>query len=98
MPRSHTPRMQKWLGAALVAVVLASAARADDYATMDCAELWQARNQIFADAGYCFKSEPAVAVFGQRCFPPYGKLTEAETKIVEEIRTHERARKCKIDG
>jgi hypothetical protein len=43
------------------AVCLASSASAQS-----CFELWRNRNQFYADAGYCFKTEPAIRYFGNR--------------------------------
>jgi YARHG domain len=65
---------------------------------MTCDELWQARNQIYADRGYCFKTEHTIAVFGQRCFAPFGVLTDTDKRTIEDIRAVERAQKCKVEG
>ena len=48
--------------AALAATMLLSSyslARADA-----CSELWFSRNQIYKDAGYCFKTSRAISAFG----------------------------------
>lgn len=94
--------MQDALAIAVVGIILAAgtatACFAGDYSAMDCEELWQARNQIFADKGFCFKAERSIAVFGKRCFPPFGRLDATEAKIVEEIRMQERSLHCKIEG
>jgi hypothetical protein len=70
----------------------------DDLSQLGCEELWLRRNQIYADRGFCFKSERAITVFGQRCFPPFGQLTEADQKALDVLRAAERALKCKIEG
>jgi hypothetical protein len=72
------------------------AARAQSYDTMDCNGLWYARNAIYADKGYCFKTERARAVFGPGCFPPYGQLTPAEQSQVALIQQWESHRGCAV--
>lgn len=65
------------IGAALL---VPAAARGES-----CDQLWQARNSIFAEAGHCFKTSRAIAVFGPRCYPPYGRLTGAQQARVNSI-------------
>ena len=62
---------------------------AQRYANMSCDELWYARNQIYAEAGYCFKTAAALRVFGYRCYPPYGHLSRGEQRQVSEIQRWE---------
>lgn len=91
--------------AALVALVLAGVpatlavtagtAVAQDYSAMTCSELWYARNQIYADKGYCFKTRRARRVFGRACFPPYGRLSGWEAEEVERIKRWERRNGCR---
>jgi hypothetical protein len=59
-----------------------------------CDQLWQQRNSIFAEAGHCFKTSRAIAVFGPRCFPPYGQLTAAQQARVNSIIVEERRLGC----
>ncbi len=59
-----------------------------------CEQLWHARNSIFAEAGHCFKTPRAVAVFGTRCHPPYGRLTGAQQARVNSITAQERQLGC----
>jgi hypothetical protein len=80
--------------AALTAFGMAREAAAQSYRHMTCGELWYARNQIYADEGYCFKTDDAIRVFGEGCFPPYGRLTKAEKQDVEEIKKWERRKGC----
>ena len=70
------------------------ASLAANYADMDCDDLWQARNQIYADAGFCFKTERAIDEFGKGCFPPYGKLSHYEAKQVQKIQYWESQNDC----
>ena len=50
-----------------VGVLVSILANATDYSSMSCYDLWYARNAIFADEGYCFKTQRAINVFGRRC-------------------------------
>ncbi len=75
------------IGAALL---LPSSAFADS-----CDQLWRTRNAIFAEAGHCFKSARAVAVFGPRCYPPYGHLTKAQEARVNAISAEESRLGCR---
>ena len=66
----------------------------DYYAGLDCNQLWYERNAIFASKGYCFKSQRAIATFGERCQPPYGELPDHLLRVVKEIKAWERRRGC----
>jgi YARHG domain len=35
-----------------------------DVADLNCEQLWLARNRLFKEAGYCFKTPRAIAAFG----------------------------------
>lgn len=72
--------------AALAGAVLMMAHPA---AAQSCNELWFQRNAIFAEAGYCFQTARARAVFGAGCFPPYGRLTPRQQARVNAIRAQE---------
>lgn len=49
----------------LAGVVWASQSQAQvPYSAMDCDELWFARNLIFKDSGYCFRTARAIRQFG----------------------------------
>ena len=61
----------------------------------ECDDLWYERNAIYADKGYCFKTRRARAVFGRRCYPPYGRLNRWERRRVNAITRAERALRCK---
>ena len=86
---------------AILAVVLAASAfgmageaRAQSYNAMTCDQLWYARNSIYANKGYCFKTQRAINAFGPRCYPPYGKLNSAEQSQVDAIRGWEASKGC----
>jgi len=59
-----------------------------------CGDLWYERNKIYARNGYCFKTERAISVFGDGCFPPYGRLSGWEKERVDEIQMMEARRGC----
>jgi hypothetical protein len=71
------------------ALLLPAAARGDS-----CDQLWRARNNIFADAGHCFTTSRAIAVFGRLCHPPYGRLTAAQQARVDSITAEESRLGC----
>lgn len=79
---------------AIVFLALAGPAVAQSYRTMDCDELWYARNAIYADNGYCFETRRALRAFGEACFPPYGELSRSEQREVDTIRQWERRKRC----
>jgi len=60
-----------------------------------CDRLWYQRNAIYARKGYCFKTRRARAVFGRRCYPPYGSLSRRERRRVERIKWRERDLRCR---
>lgn len=62
---------------------------------MSCEQLWYARNEIYAEKGFCFKTQRARAVFGRGCFPPYGRLTPREQRRVSEIEQMEFRKGCR---
>lgn len=69
-------------------------AKAQDAADMSCGELWHERNAIYARNGYCFNSDRARSVFGEGCFPPYGKLHGWEKGRVDRLQMWERRKGC----
>lgn len=94
-------RMQEDLSGLLPVFLLAlamlatpGAGQAQSYGVMSCDELWYARNAIFAEKGYCFKTARAIQTFGPRCYPPYGKLNAGEQAEVDFIRSVEARKGC----
>jgi len=77
------------LALAAAPIAFSSAARADA-----CDRLWYERNSIYADAGYCFQTARARAVFGARCYSPYGRLSPGAQRQVNEIQAEEDGRGC----
>ena len=80
--------------AACLSVAGATPSLAQGYRAMSCGDLWYARNAIYADKGYCFKTARARAVFGRGCFPPYGRLTRSERRRIVAIERWEARRGC----
>ena len=62
---------------------------------MSCGELWYERNSIFADEGYCFRTRAAIRTFGERCYPPYGRLNRWEKERVNTLKYWERVKGCR---
>ena len=71
---------------------LAQQAQAQDASRMSCEELWLARNQIYANNGYCFQTQRARAIFGHGCVPPFGQLAPEEAREVSALQSWERRR------
>jgi tetratricopeptide (TPR) repeat protein len=70
------------------------------FANLDCKDLWYARNGLYADQGYCFKTARGKAAFHNAaypnvCKPPHGKLPADWEATVAEIKQAERHRGCK---
>ena len=63
-------------------------------AAQSCGDLWYRRNAIYAEAGYCFQTARARAVFGAGCFPPYGQLGPRQRSQVNAIQSQERYMGC----
>ncbi|QGM96518.1 YARHG domain-containing protein [Methylocystis parvus] len=49
---------------AFIFAALMAGAAAPSVAQASCASLWSERNQIYKDAGYCFKTARAIRAFG----------------------------------
>ncbi|MBM3608421.1 MAG: YARHG domain-containing protein [Alphaproteobacteria bacterium] len=67
---------------------------AQDFSGMSCSQLWYARNKIYADHGFCFKSDRAIRVFGAGCFPPFGRMSPAWKERVDDLQYWEARRGC----
>ena len=87
----------RWIVAAAAGLVLAplGAAQAQELSQLSCRALWYQRNAIYAEQGYCFKTADAIATFGERCYPPYGKLTRDQQRYVDEVQYWERRKGCR---
>lgn len=86
--------------AALAATILIATgamepAIAQQYSGMTCGELWYARNKIYADNGFCFKTQRARQQFGEGCFPPYGRVSGYAKERIDTIQYWESRRGCR---
>ena len=82
------------LGAGLPGLGEIGTANAQGLAGLSCGQLWYERNSIFAQYGYCFQTPQAIAAFGTRCHPPYGRLPPYAQSRVNEIIAWERRKGC----
>jgi hypothetical protein len=88
--------------AALAAIALASlagpASAGDGPEFWSCRELWQNRNQVYKDMGYCFRTDRAIRAFGNSgC--RYDDINDVplsanQRREVAEISRYERIRGC----
>jgi YARHG domain len=86
------------LAALFLLPVVTSARAGDGPEFWDCEALWQNRNQIYKDAGYCFRTSRAIRVFGNAgCqydnlnFVP---LSPVQRREIADIQRYERVRSC----
>ena len=70
-------------------------ALAQELSQLSCRALWYQRNAVYAEQGHCFKTADAIATFGERCYPPYGKLTRSQQAYVNEVMAWERRKGCR---
>jgi hypothetical protein len=67
----------------------------NEFAHLNCNQLWHARNKIFAEHGYCFKTARAKKAFPNNCFPPYGENLPAWARNdVGWIKEVEKSKRC----
>ncbi len=82
-----------WAGSACLAQ-----SRFEDFSTFSCDELWQTRNEIYKEAGYCFKTAKAIRRFGNSgCSYDDMEdvpLSRSKRQLVAEIQRWERAHRC----
>ena len=79
---------------AICGVTMFAATEAKAYGNLSCGQLWYERNAIFAQYGYCFKTQQAINTFGRRCYPPYGNLPASAQRRVNEITAWEQRKGC----
>ncbi|MFG1401670.1 YARHG domain-containing protein [Xanthobacter sediminis] len=70
-------------------------AAAQALSELSCRALWYQRNAVYAEQGHCFKTADAIATFGERCYPPYGKLTPAQQRYVDQVQYWEARKGCR---
>jgi YARHG domain len=90
--------MKLFLGLAAIASTLilgaSSPARAES-----CYDLWYARNLIYAENGYCFKTALGKQTFSDSydCYTSNPHLSKAERNEVASIKREERQRGCHVN-
>lgn len=81
-----------------IGAVMAGAAFAPSLAQASCGSLWSERNQIYKDAGYCFKTARAIRAFGNAgcSFDDINDvpLSARQRAAVRDIVAEERRRGC----
>jgi hypothetical protein len=88
-----------WAGiVALATVTTALPALAQEIRSWSCERLWQERNQIYKDAGYCFKTARAIRYFGNSgcSYDREGDvpLSQRDREFVATIQQVERSKGC----
>ena len=64
----------------------------------ECIDLYVKRNQIYADAHYCFKTKKALDYFSNRgCIPGELRLSASQQRRVEELLAEQRRSNCRPD-
>jgi hypothetical protein len=83
---------------ALATVTTALPALAQEVWSWSCDRLWQERNQIYKDAGYCFKTARAIRYFGNAgcSYDREGDvpLSRRDREFVATITQVERSKGC----
>lgn len=63
-----------------------------------CEDLWVARNSIFNNNGYCFKSNLGKALFNNGdCYTSNAQLSSDERSQVQRIKSEEKRRGCSVN-
>jgi hypothetical protein len=63
-----------------------------------CYDLWYARNLIYAENGFCFKTALGKETFsGYDCYTNKPALSKSERREVAAIKAEERRRGCKVN-
>ena len=89
--------MKKFLCLAVIALPLVLGASAPARAE-SCYDLWYARNLIYAENGYCFKTARAINYFGNGGCAYHSEgavpLSRSERSLIRGIRASERRQGC----
>ncbi|MFG1417823.1 YARHG domain-containing protein [Xanthobacter sp. V0B-10] len=83
------------LAAGIPAALSPTPAAAQALSELSCRALWYQRNAVYAERGHCFKTADAIATFGERCYPPYGKLTAEQQRYVDQVQYWEARKGCR---
>ena len=83
--------------AALVALALVTALPGAAMAA-SCFDLWYARNQIYDDNGFCFKTDLALQYFDNSdCWTKRPSFSKSEQRAINAIVAEEKRRHCKVN-
>lgn len=64
----------------------------------ECIDLYVKRNQIYADAHYCFKTKKALDYFSNKgCIPGEPRLSASQQRRVAEILAEQRRNNCRTE-
>jgi hypothetical protein len=79
-------------------VMLSLAVLASPVLAQSCYDLWYERNEIYDNNGFCFKTQLGMETFDNSdCWTSNPKLSKAERRRVDQIRSEERRRNCKVN-
>ncbi len=63
-----------------------------------CYDLWYERNLIYAENGYCFKTDLARRTFSDfSCRTDHPQFSSLEQRRIDEIKAEERERSCNVN-
>jgi hypothetical protein len=99
--RGQVNRLIAIFGTSLLAglVAITSFALSQNLYRSSCSELWYERNNIFKDAGYCFKTSRAIRTFGNAGCAYDSEydlpLSERDRQRVNAIQRIEREKGCR---
>jgi hypothetical protein len=83
-----------------IAIVAATSLVALPSAAMaaSCYDLWYARNEIYAENGYCFVTDLAISTFGNDdCYTKHPHFTKHEQHQINAIVAEEKSRHCHVN-
>lgn len=82
---------------AVVALALVTALPGTAMAA-SCFDLWYARNQIYDDNGYCFRTDLALQYFdNDDCWTRNPTFSRSEQRAINAIVAEEKQRRCKVN-
>ena len=68
------------------------------FAKTSCFDLWYARNAIYDENGYCFKTDLGKEYFDNSdCWTSKPKFSKKEWAMIEAIKDEEDARNCHVN-
>lgn len=84
--------------AAMAFVAVSTLTTTPAFAQRSCYDLWYARNLIYANNGYCFRTRLAIRTFGNTgCYTRNPRFSRAESRRIARIQREERIRGCRVN-